>query len=142
MTLREQHKCPIWVTKQGDLVPLAIMSQRHMTNVFRFLHQKIESYDAAEDAFYHPFWGPPEGSMAEYYAEQEIDTYPAKRAKLMAWIGHFKIWFTKRGWEVPEVEIRNTRLPTPKKVEVINLPGGGSALIAELPKLDNEQKRS
>ena len=41
--LEKKYQCPVWVTKQGELVPLAIMSQRHMRNCILYVRRKQQA---------------------------------------------------------------------------------------------------
>jgi hypothetical protein len=34
--LAKQYHCPIWETKEGEFIPLKIMSQRHLDNLVRY----------------------------------------------------------------------------------------------------------
>ena len=49
--LRERYGCPIWVSAEKDLIPLAIMSVRYMNNNYRWLQRHIDK--AREQIVYY-----------------------------------------------------------------------------------------
>ncbi len=44
--LKAQYGCPIWTTKEGDYVPVVLMSDRHLRNGRRRLERRIAENQA------------------------------------------------------------------------------------------------
>lgn len=106
----------VWVTKDGTEILVSEMGGRHLMNAYKWLQREIRSYREAQSAFYHPVLGPSPGSMAEYYAEQEVETYPETIAGLRAWLEILGEEIDKREFERPE-EIEPRPLPKFEFVE-------------------------
>jgi len=130
--LAERYKCPVWVTREGDFVPLAIMSQRHMTNAYRVICLQRSSAIQAYNMIDHPFWGPDPDSMAYECASQEADHFYEEVCPVLdAWIAAFEEWFTKRGWPIPK-RPKPDKMPEIESMETVTLPSGSTARIAKL----------
>ena len=137
--LHKEYNCPIWRTREGDFVPLAIMSQRQMENTYRYLCRHRDSARMAYSMINDPFWGLNPDGMAIMAAEAEEDDFEENVLPLLnRWIAHFEIWFAKRGFPVPAKDVIK-RLPRPVSIETVGLPGGGSAVIAQLPKPEGKE---
>lgn len=43
LELMERYKCPIWITRNGDYIPVTIMSDNHLLNSYRMVRNQIYS---------------------------------------------------------------------------------------------------
>ena len=67
--LEHQYKCPIWVSAEGDLYPLRIMTHRYLQNCLRRVRYRIKT--ECISVFGYPA---PNGEMAqELYYSNEYD---------------------------------------------------------------------
>ncbi len=100
--LEEKYSSPVWVTRNGELVPLAIMSERHMLNIYRKYATELKKMKECTAFYMHPVWGP-RGEMAQYYAEQEMEHMWDRQYIIADIVSMTKEWIGKRGFELPDV---------------------------------------
>lgn len=121
-----------WTTSDGREVLVSEMTDRHLINALKWLQRHIQEIDDATDFYFHPFWGP-RGEMAQYYAEQEMEQAWERQGAFKAWHKILTEEVEQRGLTVPSPPAAKPP-PEPESIEVIDLPGGGQATIARLPR--------
>jgi len=87
----------IWVTNNGRKVRVEDMEDKHLLNAHRFVCNQIVRIQEATESFFHPVFGPPEGSMAEFYAEREMEEAWDRELRLLKWKGVFEREIGRRG---------------------------------------------
>ena len=100
--LEEKHGSPVWVTRSGELVPLAIMSERHMLNIYRKFATELKEMKECTAFYMHPVWGP-RGEMAQEAAEQEMEHMWDRQYIVAGVVNTIKEWISKRGFELPDI---------------------------------------
>lgn len=106
----------IWVTKDGERIRISNMTDRHLLNAHRFVCNQIVRIQEATESFFHPVFGPSEGSMAEFYAEREMEEVWDRELYLLKWRGVFEKEIKRRGLH-PLSHRKRRSLPSVELVE-------------------------
>ena len=106
----------IWVTSGGRKICVKDMTDRHLLNTHRFVCNQIVRIQEATETFFHPVFGPSEGSMAEFYAEREMEEAWDQELYLLRWKGIFEREIKRRGL-VPLRHRKKRKLPSVEPVE-------------------------
>ena len=126
--LKEKHNCSIWMTANGDLVPVKLMSDRHLINAWRMLVCKSVSISEATAMYCHPIFGPSPGSMAELAADAEMDEAWDRQYRLGIWIEILENEMKRREIDIP-IKPKARRPPEIESIENV-----GTGLIIKLKK--------
>ena len=78
---------PIWITRDGDEVPITQMSNSHLLNTIRYLKRRRDKLRSEESAGLHFLGRLSSDSMGAHAADQEIDAITAKLIATSIWIG-------------------------------------------------------
>lgn len=96
LKLQEQYDCPVWVSADGMLTPIKIMSQRMLDNCYRLVTEQLAKLVS-------PWALPlPHGDMAADMMESALesgqadDEYSRKRSALETWDAHLKCELDRR----------------------------------------------
>jgi len=104
-----------WRTKEGQLIPIPEIGDRHLLNIYRMLDRKACKIRAATRAYLHPVLGP-HGDMAQLAASQEMDKLWDTEIRIGHWLNWLGEEIIERKLELP-VRINPRPLPRFELVE-------------------------
>jgi len=95
--LKEQYRCPIWITIDGELIPISIMTDSRIRNCLNHIRNRIAT--ECVSIYSYPL---PNGEMAQelYYSDNPEDLEDAAyglREFLRTWEGDLMDEATRRG---------------------------------------------
>jgi len=106
----------IWTTRDGRRVKVKDMTDRHLLYAHRFVCNQVVRIQEATESFFHPVFGPTEGSIAEFYAEQEMQEAWDQELLLLKWKGVLESEIKRRGL-TPLPHRKKRELPRARLVE-------------------------
>ncbi len=110
-----------WRTKEGELIPIPEIGDRHLLNIYRMLDGQVREIKEMTLFWMHPVWGP-HGEHAQDAADRAMEEAWDDEMKKEGWMRIIQKEIIRRGLELDS----RTRPKSPPKSELVESTSSGN----------------